>query len=210
MRFRDLIGKAARFVRQSHSDYVVAAFSPASGVDTETLPEGAGELTEFSEESIDLAFRSGRMNCAKAGLFRHLIASGSRSVVINDLKGIPAAWSILSINAPTGSFGGITVKPHPPFAYIHDTYVAPEFRGRGFGVLLNARMLALYGEGRTLFCLVRCNNLPALRNWKKCGAEKLAIIVDSRSFHGDWSHKVTTLSSHPQLGDILGLIRLHR
>ncbi|MDD4816648.1 MAG: GNAT family N-acetyltransferase [Victivallaceae bacterium] len=209
MRLRDLIGKAARFVRQTHSDYVVAAFSAAPGIDPNALPEGAGELTEFNNELIDRAFHSGRMNYAKAGLFRHLTGTGSRSVVITDEKGVPAAWSILSINTPTGSFGGITVRPQPPFAYIHDTFVTPEFRGRGYGTLLNARMIALYGEGRTLFCLVRCNNLPALRNWKKCGAEKLAIIVDGRSFRGNWNHKVTVLSSHPLLREILALIRLH-
>ncbi|MEA4863056.1 MAG: GNAT family N-acetyltransferase [Victivallaceae bacterium] len=202
-------GKAARRLYRRNRDYVIVP-DPAAALSAAETYLAAGEcFTKLTQEMIDDALEQGRMSYAKAAGIAHLLRSNQWMVAVVNGRENLLGWCFVSLNHPTGSLGGLVIRPNEEYVYKHDTFVLPDSRGRRLGAAINLHVMEAFAD-RKMFCLVRTNNTPALANWKRCGARSIARITESRIIGCGWRQKVERLATPAEADPYLDKITFKR
>jgi len=204
-----LFGKAARKIYRRNRDYVIIPDPTAELSAAETYLATGECFTGLTQELIDDAFESGRMSYAKAAGIAQLLRGNQWAVAVINGRESLLGWCFVSLNQPTGSLGGLVIRPDGEYVYKHDTFVLPDSRGRRLGAAINLHVMEAFAD-RKMFCMVRTNNTPALANWKRCGARSIARITESRLIGCGWRQNVERLATPAEVDPYLERIAFKR
>lgn len=136
----------------------------------------------------DEASRTGGSHPSLAQRYRKLTAHGDRCFVIrSEGRVVAAVW--VARGAVPVAYVMCDLLLTPDEAYLYDTFVVPELRGRGLASKLYqgvAAQLAASGVSRAVM-FVRAHNAPSLQSALKAGFRRTATLgclrVGARFFH---------------------------